>query len=92
MESRYFSKEVIERVNSICGKKLTPKRAGLIKDEKFQPKVYGYMQIRPSEYHKAEPGDLLIVSRSESWNDDMVYIGDDGFKKFLEDWEVEDAA
>lgn len=88
MEGRYFSEEAIEQVNSMYGKKLIPKRAGLIKDEKFQPKVSGYIQIRPSEYHKLEPGDLLIVSRSKSWNDDMVYIGDDGFKKFLEDWEV----
>lgn len=92
MESRYFSKEVAERVNSISGKKLIPKREGLIKSKKFQPKVYGYLQIRPFEHDKLEPGDLLIVSRSESWNDDMAYIGDDGFKKFLEDWEVEDAA
>lgn len=88
MESRYFSKEVIDQVNSIIGKKLTPKRAGLIKDEKFQPKVYGYLQIRPFENDKLESGDLLIVSRSEPWDGDMVYVGDDGFKKFLEDWEV----
>lgn len=92
MESRYFSKEVIERVNSITGKKLIPKKDGLIKDEKFQPKVYGYLQIRLFENDKVEPGDLLVVSRSKSWNDDMVYVGDDGFKKFIEDWEVEDAA
>lgn len=87
MESRYFSKEVIDRVNSMYGKKLIPKRAELIKDEKFQPKVYGYIQISPSEYHE-KSGDLLVISRSESWSDDMIYVGDDGFKKFLEDWEV----